>query len=59
MKAIVAHAAKDLRLEDRAPEAQPGPGEVLIEMAAGGGSAGQTCITTTTGALVQFACGNR
>lgn len=36
MKAIVAHAAKDLRLEDHAPEAQPGPGEVLITMSAGG-----------------------
>ena len=35
MKAIVAHAAKDLRLEERdAPT--PGPGQVLIKMAAGG-----------------------
>lgn len=35
MKCIVAHAAKDLRLEDRTAEA-PGPGEVQIRMAAGG-----------------------
>ncbi len=35
MKAIVAHAAKDLRLEEVAPEA-PRPGQVLIKMAAGG-----------------------
>lgn len=35
MKAIVAHAAKDLRLEDRdLPEA--GPGQVLIQVQAGG-----------------------
>jgi len=34
MKAIVAHAAKDLRVEDR-DMPQPGPGEVLIKMAAG------------------------
>ncbi|MDA8585934.1 L-idonate 5-dehydrogenase [Rhodobacteraceae bacterium] len=35
MKAIVAHAAKDLRIEDHAmPE--PKPGQVLIKMAAGG-----------------------
>ena len=35
MKAIVAHAAKDLRLEDVASE-DPGPGQVSIRMAAGG-----------------------
>lgn len=35
MKTITAHAAKDLRLEDH-PEPVPGPGEVLIDMAAGG-----------------------
>lgn len=35
MKTIVAHGPKDLRIEERdAP--QPGPGEVLIRMAAGG-----------------------
>ncbi len=35
MKAVVAHAAKDLRIESRdMPE--PGPGQVLIRMAAGG-----------------------
>jgi len=35
MKAIVAHAAKDLRLEDRdTPKA--GPGQVLVQMQAGG-----------------------
>ncbi|MEM1299163.1 MAG: L-idonate 5-dehydrogenase [Pseudomonadota bacterium] len=35
MKAIVIHAPKDLRIEERAAE-QPGPGEVAIEVAAGG-----------------------
>lgn len=35
MKAVVIHAPKDLRLEDQAVAA-PGPGEVLVEMAAGG-----------------------
>ena len=35
MKAIVAHAARDLRIEDRdAPT--PGPGQVLIRLKAGG-----------------------
>ena len=35
MKSIVIHAAKDLRIEDH-DEAQPGPGEVQIRLAAGG-----------------------
>ncbi len=35
MKAIVAHAAKDLRIEEREVTA-PGPGQVHIKMAAGG-----------------------
>jgi len=35
MKAIVAHAAKDLRLEDR-PTPEAGAGQVLIKMEAGG-----------------------
>ena len=35
MKAIIIHAAKDLRLEDCALE-DPGPGEVQIKLAAGG-----------------------
>ncbi|MEM8958526.1 MAG: L-idonate 5-dehydrogenase [Pseudomonadota bacterium] len=35
MKAIVAHAAKDLRVEEQ-PDPSPGPGEVLIRMEAGG-----------------------
>lgn len=35
MKTIVAHAAKDLRIEDR-PTPTPGPGQVLIKMANGG-----------------------
>jgi len=35
MKAIVAHAAKDLRIEDREIPT-PGPGQVRIRMAAGG-----------------------
>ena len=35
MKAIVIHAAHDLRIEDRETET-PGPGQVLIRMAAGG-----------------------
>lgn len=35
MKAIVAHAAKDLRIEDH-PQPEPGAGQVLIRMKAGG-----------------------
>ena len=35
MKAIVIHGAMDLRIEEMA-EAAPGPGQVLIQMAAGG-----------------------
>jgi L-idonate 5-dehydrogenase len=35
MKAIVAHAAKDVRIED-VPEEQPGPGEVKLRLATGG-----------------------
>ena len=35
MKAIVAHDAKDVRIEDREMPA-PGPGEVLIRMERGG-----------------------
>src|SRR5690606_13569722 len=35
MKAIVIHAARDLRVEERAVEA-PGPGEVEIRLASGG-----------------------
>ena len=35
MRAIVIHAAKDLRIEDR-PAAAPGPGEVRVRMAMGG-----------------------
>ena len=35
MKTIVIHAAKDLRIEDHAPET-PGPGQVGIRLAAGG-----------------------
>lgn len=35
MKAIVAHAARDVRIEERAEEA-PGPGEVLLRLATGG-----------------------
>lgn len=35
MKAIVIHAANDLRLEDR-EEVAPGPGEVAVRLAAGG-----------------------
>ena len=35
MKSIVIHAAKDLRVEDAIVE-EPGPGQVLIRMAAGG-----------------------
>lgn len=35
MKAIVAHAAKDLRIEER-DEPDLGPGQVLVKMAAGG-----------------------
>ncbi len=35
MKAVVIHAAQDLRLEDRASE-EPGQGEVQIKLAAGG-----------------------
>jgi len=35
MKALVIHAEKDLRIEQREPEA-PGPGEISIKMARGG-----------------------
>ncbi|TIN15177.1 MAG: L-idonate 5-dehydrogenase [Mesorhizobium sp.] len=35
MKSIVIHAAKDLRIEDR-PVEEPGPGQVLLRLAAGG-----------------------
>ncbi|MEO0429785.1 MAG: L-idonate 5-dehydrogenase [Pseudomonadota bacterium] len=35
MKAIVIHAARDLRIEDQALDA-PGPGEVAVRLAAGG-----------------------
>jgi L-idonate 5-dehydrogenase len=35
MKALVIHAARDLRIEDRETE-QPGPGEVAVKLAAGG-----------------------
>jgi L-idonate 5-dehydrogenase len=35
VKAIVLHAARDLRIEDRAEE-DPGPGEVLLRLAVGG-----------------------
>lgn len=35
MKVVVAHAAKDLRIETR-DKPQPGPGQVLVRMAAGG-----------------------
>jgi L-idonate 5-dehydrogenase len=36
MKAIVIHAANDLRLEERAPDALGGPGQVRVRVAAGG-----------------------
>ena len=35
MRAIVIHAARDLRIEER-PEETPGPGQVLLHMASGG-----------------------
>jgi L-idonate 5-dehydrogenase len=35
MKAIVVHAAKDLRIEDRAAD-QPGDGEVVVQIETGG-----------------------
>ena len=35
MRAIVIHAAHDLRIEDR-PDETPGPGQVLLKMATGG-----------------------
>ena len=35
MKAIVIHAAKDLRIEDR-PEETPGPGQLRLRLAMGG-----------------------
>ena len=35
MRAVVIHAAKDLRIEERTVE-RPGPGEVLIRVAVGG-----------------------
>ena len=36
MKAIVVHAAKDVRVENRPVPSAPGPGQVLLRMAAGG-----------------------
>lgn len=36
MKAVVAHAARDLRIDDIAPAPAPGPGEVRVEIANGG-----------------------
>ncbi|WP_298437235.1 L-idonate 5-dehydrogenase [uncultured Jannaschia sp.] len=36
MRAIVIHAARDLRIEDRADPGDPGPGQVRVAMAAGG-----------------------
>lgn len=35
MKAIVAHAARDLRIEEQ-PDEQPGPGQVMLRLAVGG-----------------------
>jgi NADPH:quinone reductase-like Zn-dependent oxidoreductase len=35
MKAVVIHAARDLRVEDREPET-PGPGQVKVAIEAGG-----------------------
>ena len=35
MRAIVIHAARDLRVEER-PDARPGPGEVAVRIAVGG-----------------------
>jgi len=35
MKALVIHAAKDLRIEDR-PDPTPGPGQLLLRLAVGG-----------------------
>lgn len=35
MKAIVIHAAQDLRIEDR-PEEAPGPGQLRLRLAVGG-----------------------
>ncbi|MFW2545616.1 L-idonate 5-dehydrogenase [Primorskyibacter sp. 2E107] len=36
MKAVVIHGERDLRIEDMAPAAQPGPGEVQVNVANGG-----------------------
>lgn len=36
MRAVVAHAAHDLRLEERPEETAPGEGQVLVRVAAGG-----------------------
>lgn len=36
MRAVVAHAARDLRLEEREEETAPGEGHVLVRVAAGG-----------------------
>ena len=36
MRAVVAHAAHDLRLEERPAAVEPGEGEVLVRVAAGG-----------------------
>lgn len=36
MRAIVIHAAQDLRIEEQEPAALPGPSEVLVDLAMGG-----------------------
>ena len=51
MKAIVIHAAKDLRMEERGAE-KPEPGQAAA-------FAGPTCITSIMVALAPFASGNR
>jgi L-idonate 5-dehydrogenase len=47
MRAIVIHAAKDLRIEDRGRRAGPSEVEVRIET---GGICGRTCTITSTAA---------
>lgn len=57
MKAVVIHAAKDLRVEDREAEAvAAGQVEVAIEA---GGICGRTCTITTTAASELYASASR
>lgn len=59
MRTVVAHAAHDLRLEERPDETTPGEGQVLVRVAAGGGSAAPTFIIITMAASAPYGCASR